>query len=359
MLPSVLNNTFRRRLGELCMLQWHITSRCAGNCKFCYVLDSPNYEKELSEELPVEQCLELIEDFSVYLKKNRLFGAVLLTGGDPMLKNGFDSILEALRKEDIAVSVLGNPHLIDNRTAEELREKKLWNYQLSIDGSEDTHDYFRGKGSFQKTWEAVDVLRQHRIPVGISYTLSALNYWEVENIIELCVQHGVNIFRPTRLVPEGRGKDYRKYSLTPTQYQEILSRIYIKISYFYNQGFMVFLPTCDSLGEVCILDGSCGLPELISSVVEVGKGCHGKFLDITPDGTVYPCRRLPIKIGNIMEDSFEKLFSAPLIKRISSQNSFEECGSCQYLKTCRGGCPAVTYAVKGDPFKKDPQCWVN
>jgi len=325
------------------------------------MLDSPNYQNELDNELTLDQCLKVARDFIFYVKRNGFSGFVNLTGGDPLLKEGFWEIMNVLSEAGIKVGVLGNHHLINPMTADRLKRYGVWFYQLSVDGLEATHDYFRGAGSFQKTWEAVRLLRSQGIPVTISLTLSRRNMEEVDELIELCAANGVNYFRPARLVPEGRGKNFDRELLSPEQYREALFGMIGRVLTLPRRaGRPLGFPICDSL-IIPLVAGEEGdqLPLFFKALHSVPMGCHSWFLAVLPDGTIYPCRRLPIKIGNVLKDTFEEAYSSELAEKLRTPQLHHGCSGCDYLNLCLGGCPAVTYGVTGDPLEKDPQCWIK
>lgn len=350
-----------RNPGKTATLQWHLTSRCEGNCSFCYLLDSPNYESELKNELGLKQCLRIIRNLAKYLREKDYSGWVNLTGGDPLLKEGFWDILTALKNSGVEVGIFGNPHLIDHQTADKLKRYGVGFYQLSIDGLAATHDYFRGAGSFEKTWDAARILKENNIPVTISLTMSRRNFGELDELVDLCYQYKASSFRPTRLVPEGKGKQYNKDLLTPQEYRKALFDTLKKIALASRrEGYFLNYPICDSL-VIPLIAGIEGnyIPLHLKGALAAKKGCKTRFLALSPEGTLYPCRRLPIKIGNILEMSFREAYESELAQKLRNPGSYKKCSGCDLLALCQGGCPAITYAVTGDPFGKDPQCWID
>jgi radical SAM protein with 4Fe4S-binding SPASM domain len=86
-------------------------------------------------------------------------------------------------------------------------------------------------------------------------------------------------------------------------------------------------------------------------------------LTIQPDGTVTPCRRLPLSIGNVRKDSLRELWvSSPILEALRNRNRYKgKCGACSRWAVCRG-CRAIAYAwsrARGaDDFcGDDPQCF--
>ncbi len=78
-----------------------------------------------------------------------------------------------------------------------------------------------------------------------------------------------------------------------------------------------------------------------------------------PDGDVYPCRRMPIKVGNIKENSLEEIYhQSDLCRQLRDKERVNEgCEGCFYAELCRGGLKCLSWAINGDPFLKDPGCW--
>jgi radical SAM protein with 4Fe4S-binding SPASM domain len=78
---------------------------------------------------------------------------------------------------------------------------------------------------------------------------------------------------------------------------------------------------------------------------------------ILSDGTILGCRRMPLKVGKMPEQSFEEiLLGSNLLKKFRRPESFAECGQCDFYQYCLG-CPAVAYGLTGDPFAKNPLCF--
>ena len=332
-------------------LEWQLTSKTASD--YCRPeKDLPNRINQPKEEMTLKQSLGLVEKFSEYLKKKKMSGVVILTGGDPFLKMGFSVILKKLQKANITALVFGKPDLIDHETAEELFQKGVSYYQLEL--GEIGKNFGRGtRGVFpKKICQAVGILKQHGINVGVSCGVSLENYQEFEDIVENCAKYGVNALRLERFVLKGN-------PLTPNQYRQTLARIYKKINYLFKKNIAVFVSSCDPLTYVALLDGSATLPFLIRNDLEGKNSCRKNFLAVSPDGTLRICKHFPVILGNILEKTFEQMEGAPVISKVRSLESFAACEGCPYLKACRGGCPAAAGPPEGDYFDRDPRCWVD
>ena len=88
-------------------------------------------------------------------------------------------------------------------------------------------------------------------------------------------------------------------------------------------------------------------------------------MTILPDGTLTPCRRLYIPVGNIRKDSFREVWAtSEVLEGIRDRSRYKgKCGSCKRWADCRG-CRAIAYAFsraqgKSDFLAEDPQCFIG
>lgn len=92
---------------------------------------------------------------------------------------------------------------------------------------------------------------------------------------------------------------------------------------------------------------------------EVG-GCGAGIgnLAICHDGEVFPCRRLPIFVGNTVNDSLIDIINSEKMDCFYDRESFLEgaCVECESRQIC-GGCRAAAYAYTDNHLSQDPQCW--
>jgi radical SAM protein with 4Fe4S-binding SPASM domain len=84
-----------------------------------------------------------------------------------------------------------------------------------------------------------------------------------------------------------------------------------------------------------------------------------RLVAVQPNGDLYPCRRMPIRVGNLMETPLRELYQhSDLFRALRDRGRLSRgCERCTYAKVCRGGLKCLSYAVTGDPFERDPGCW--
>jgi MoaA/NifB/PqqE/SkfB family radical SAM enzyme len=220
----IKSSSSKRRVETMCdeigeryfVLQWHVTARCEYSCRHCYVHDSFISEDEINNELNLDDCIKILEDFNSTLKSLGISGRIYFTGGDPLLKEGIFELIKNAGSKGIKVGILGNPDRVDEGTAQELKKAGILMYQMSIDGLEDIHDGLRRKkGSFKKTIHALEILNSVGIPTKVMFTLSKENVNELINVLRLVAMKDVSNFDFTRLVPLGAGYNLRHQMLSP------------------------------------------------------------------------------------------------------------------------------------------------
>jgi radical SAM protein with 4Fe4S-binding SPASM domain len=96
--------------------------------------------------------------------------------------------------------------------------------------------------------------------------------------------------------------------------------------------------------------------------VPVG-GCSAGVSGLTflSDGTIVPCRRLPIPLGNIKFDAIREIWAtSPVLDALRDRSRYAgKCGACRQWATCRG-CRAIAAAARlrgpDSLLAADPQC---
>ena len=88
-------------------------------------------------------------------------------------------------------------------------------------------------------------------------------------------------------------------------------------------------------------------------------------MSILADGTITPCRRLNIPIGNVLEDSLREVWSvSPVLEALRDRSRYEgRCSRCKWWAN-RRGCRAIAYAYskaygKENYLAEDPQCYIE
>ncbi|MEM4264758.1 MAG: radical SAM protein [Thermoplasmata archaeon] len=340
-------------------LQWHLTAKCNYRCFHCYVHDASTYMRELKNELGFDDCLAIIDEFSVMVSDMGVPARINFTGGDPLLKERIIDIIRYARAKGLEVGILGNPDTLTEKIAEDLSNLHIRSYQISIDGMEATHDALRGKdGAFRDAIRAIRILNRFGIPSVVMFTLSKKNASELVDVIKLVDREHVSVFDFARLVPIGSGRMMRELLIDARSYRELLLEVLEQYKKLRDAGSTTKYGRKESLwallySEIGIHNDSGSNEDMIMTGCALG--CN--IMTILADGTALGCRRLPIKIGKVPEQKLREIFIKSYEhQRMRKVEDIKKCGKCDLLRFCRG-CRAVAFAVNGEYLGEDPQCW--
>jgi MoaA/NifB/PqqE/SkfB family radical SAM enzyme len=278
-----------------------------------------------------------------------------ISGGEPFLRSDLFRIIAMIKKYGFEVYILSNGTIMDDKKAAMLSDIGVSGVQVSMEGPELIHDRIRGKGSFVRAINGVKILLENNIEVTLNVTLSNLNYRYIKEIVSLASELGVQRLGFSRLVPSGRGMQL---------FDEILSPALVKKAYE-----AVLNAPVDGL-EIVTGDPVASQRKLKhagSFGCTAFGGCAAGVSGLTfqPDGTINPCRRLNIPIGNIKRDSIREVWAASeVLASLRDRDQYKgKCGQCDRWANCRG-CRAIAYAcscAKGDSdfLAEDPQCFIE
>lgn len=340
-------------------LQWHITAKCDQHCQHCYMHDSPSYINEIKSELNYNDCIRIIDNFHDVFSTWGMPTRINFTGGDPLLREDIYDLIKYAHNKGITIGILGNPNHLDYDTALSLKNSGVSRYQLSIDGTEEIHDLLRGrKGLFKDTIRAIHILNGVGIPSVIMFTLSRQNKEDLQKVIRIVANEKVSVFDFARIVPIGLGRSLKDNMLNPQEYAQLLLEVLNTYRLLHNTQCYTQFGRKDHLWKLLYQD--LGLLKPLpddSETIFGGCGIGSSILTILADGTVYACRRLPITIGNVPEESIKDIFlNSVELNKMRQERNMMKCSKCDLLQFCRG-CPAISYAIHGDYMASDPQCW--
>lgn len=336
-------------------IQWHITTRCNQKCRHCYIFNSPDGEKEIQGEKRMTWgILKKVADDIGRTTDN--FGAkckAALTGGDPLLHPKFFDLVSYLTGLGIEVSIMGNPWTINEKTAKRLVANGITTFQLSIDGMRRIHDFWRKKGSFDKTISAIKILKNSGIKVAIMTTVSKNNAADVPKIIGLVADKlRISVYAFARYVPTHGDADN---NFSPREYRQFLDKIWVY--YERRVGGQTAFHLKDHLWKLYLHEKGLFCQTDTDGIVMSGCSLGIGHLSILADGAVYACRRFHSPIGRVPEEKLADIFFNDRMEMYRNLEELEKCRNCFLRYYCRG-CMAVSYGTTGDWRKPDPQCWL-
>lgn len=173
-MPQAVLGEYFDKPPTLFRLQMDITQACTERCIHCYI---PEYKPVF---LPYEKICEILDEF-------RDMGGLELTlsGGECMLHPDFERIVRYAGSKDLIVGILSNLTLCSEKIIRLLQETEA-TVQVSLYSMvPEIHDAItRRPGSWQKTKEAIEAIREAQIPCRISCPTMKQNYQGYLDVID-------------------------------------------------------------------------------------------------------------------------------------------------------------------------------
>jgi len=323
------------------------TLGCPSNCSYCWS----------SEEGSPVMSIETIKEVVDWLGDFR-DGPVTLTfhGGEPLLA-GYDFFKEALPLLAEGLGHLKPAFALQtnlwNLTPELAQLFAEYNIPIgsSIDGPKELNDFQRGKGYYDKTMRGYEIAKFHNLKVSFICTFTSYSIKFKEDIFNFFLEEGLTLKLHPAL-PSLRDENPEKWALPPDDYGKLL--IYLLDKYLENMEDI----------QIMNIDSLCKSVFMRRGTVCTYVDCMDNTFTVGPDGNIYTCYRFvgmrEYVMGKVRDkptmDDLSKTAPWKLLQEYKKYVD-RECGKCNYIKFCRGGCPynAIT-PNKGRIRGVDPHC---
>jgi len=333
---------------------------CNLRCKYCFYLDRAELYPEAPRHRMSDEVLERM--LSTYLATEQPQHSIGWQGGEPTLMGlDFFRRVTELQKQygrpggSISNGLQTNTTLIDDDWAKHLAEYNFL-VGVSVDGPAEVHDKYRtfinGRGAHADVMRGIECLKRHRVEYNILTLVSQANVDRpVEIYRYLRDQLDVKFQQYIECVEFESDGSLKPFAITGKQWGDFLCAVYdewIRCEDTHRVSIRLF----DSILTLMV-DG-------IANVCSVGRDCR-QYLVVEHNGDIYPCDffvRPDLKLGNIMEDSWETLLSSPAYAEFGARKHQwnDKCAECKYLKYCAGCCPKNRPAKGADPSKLSSLC---
>jgi radical SAM protein with 4Fe4S-binding SPASM domain len=332
---------------NLFYIQWHITDKCNLRCVHCYQtnftsigeLDLTNLRKT------IDNVLDTLKKWDKYLK-------ITVTGGEPFLKNEFWDIINYLetQRRVTEISIITNGTIIDKYIQQLHSIKKLKEILVSLDGTVmDINDNIRNRGVYDKVVKNIKLLKKNNLYVCLMYTLMKRNLHNAKYIHEFALNIGIDAYIIERFIPLGVGTGIKNEIVSGQEIRELYEHIFLQSNIEFNEEEIA------RYRALRVELNNSGKIELFGAPCTAGYDA----ICVLPDGTVLPCRRFYLPIGNLLKQSLDEIWDkSDVLKNIRNRTKLKgRCNRCT-ISDCYG-CRAIAYAVTGDYLSEDPQCFIK
>lgn len=314
------------------VMSYNVTRECNMKCSHCYINAT---DTKLDNELSTVEAKKVIDQ--IYQVSSPL---LILSGGEPLMRADIFELIEYGTKKGMKIGLGSNGYLIDDSVAKKLKDAGIATVSISLDSNIPAqHDEFRGvQGAWQKAVDACKALRKHGVLVQVNTTLTHDNYNQIDDIMTLAESIGVENFHLFFLVPTGRG--VKLTDISPQKYEDMITNTFAKV----HKHRLNVRPSCAP--QFMRIAQGMGL-----DMRQWMRGCLAglHYCRIYPNGDVTPCPYLPIKLGNLRDQSFKDIwFNSEVFKNLRDTSCLKgKCGECEYKNLC-GGCRARAYGLSND-----------
>ncbi|MBF0409115.1 MAG: radical SAM protein [Candidatus Riflebacteria bacterium] len=345
---------------------WNATRRCNLKCVHCYS-ESENHEYE--GELSFSEGIDLIKDLSA-------FGApaLLFSGGEPLFRKDIFELASFAAKNNVRPVLSTNGTLIDLPTARKLKETGFIYAGISLDGTGEANDKFRGvTGAFEAAVKGFRNCIEVGQRVGLRLTLTKRNVAELDKIFDFILEERIPRVCFYHFVPAGRGKEMSSDDLSHDDTRKAIDIICARTLDAVEKGIDLDVLTVDNHvdGPYIYQKILKEKPERAAEVKKLlewnGGGAASSGVSIGcigPTGNVHPDQFWREEIlGNIRSENFSKIWQNtdnPLMAGLKNRIPLlkGKCSGCEYVKMCGGSLRVRAVRAFGDPWMHDPACYI-
>ncbi|MFH0790395.1 MAG: radical SAM protein [Candidatus Omnitrophota bacterium] len=309
---------------------FELTYRCNLRCKHCYL---PIHR---AKELNKKQIFDAIKQL-----KDLGYLFITFSGGEIFLRSDFFELAEYARRLNFAVRLFTNGTLIDENIAVGIKKLCPLSVEISLYGFKQNHEAVtREKGSFDRTINAINILRDKSISVFVKTIVMKDNAVEIWNLKRF-VRKNLKVFwrgigGGVLICPTDDGnRSPLRYRLTDSQLKD----------YFKQES-----------KEIKAMGTEVPFKEIQPNEPLCGAGLS--LCNITPNGQVNPCVQIRLKKNNNLKDDS----LANILNKCREMNEFrglvmsdrKDCLGCEFARFCFG-CPGISKLEKGSFVAKLPE----
>jgi len=263
------------------------TLHCNLRCKGCYTLGY-GMKPELPYDL-VKRVLAECQEMGIHF--------ITVLGGEPFVYPDLFRMIE--EHPQIFFQVYTNGTLMSKEKAKQLSELGNAMVVISIEGYEEETDRWRGKGVYKKIMKAFDDLRESRVLIGTSATVTRQNVEVVasEPFVDFMFEKGTFAQMYFLYIPVNGQADF-SLMVTPEQRNHLRKQV----MYFRQTKEVFFLDFWNDGPHVngCIAGGR-------------------RYFHLNAKGDVEPCVYTHVAVDNIRNTTLAQALDSPLFRSIRAR----------------------------------------
>ncbi|GAB3027764.1 TIGR04347 family pseudo-SAM/SPASM protein [Natronobiforma cellulositropha] len=345
---------------------WNATRRCNLACTHCYAAAQT---EPAPGEFTTAEARAFLEQLAAYDVP-----IVLFSGGEPLVRGDVVDLVAYAADLGLRPVLSTNGTLLTRERAVALREAGLEYAGVSVDGLAERNDAFRGRdGAFDAAVRGIETCLEVGLKTGLRYTITRANAPDLEDVVDLLVDVGVDRFCFYHLDYGGRGRDIVDLDLTPDEKRAAVERLCDLTLEYHDRGAEIETLLVGNYADAGFLVEYARErfgPERAARVSEYlarngGDPTGERIADVDYEGNVHPTQFWQeYSLGNVRDRPFGEIWddeSNPLLAalRTREERLTGRCRDCRYRPICRGGSRLRALTATGDLFGPDPQCYLR
>jgi heme d1 biosynthesis radical SAM protein NirJ len=344
---------------------WNLVRRCNLTCKHCYSISA---DIDFPGELSTAEVFEVMDDLRAFRVP-----VLILSGGEPLLRPDIFAISQRAKAMGFYVGLSTNGTLIGRTNIGRIAAVGYDYVGISIDGIRETHDRFRQKaGAFDASMHGIRLCRDAGIKVGMRFTPTRDNAYELPLLLQVMEQEGVDKFYVSHLNYAGRGNRNRGSDVVHQTTRWVMDLLFETCWADVQAGRRREFVTGnnDADGVYLLHWVKKNLPErydyLRRRLAQWGGNASGvNIANIDNLGNVHPDTFWwNYNLGNVKERPFSAIWadiSDPLMAglKASPRPLKGRCRVCSYRDVCGGNTRVRAFQLTGDPWWEDPACYLD
>lgn len=318
-------------------LFWECTLRCNLSCLHC---GSDCKIVSDAKDMPFEDFLHAISPLSKMNSIDQVM--VVLTGGEPLMRDDIPEIGLALRKAGFRWSMVTNGLKYTPEMHSKLLASGMGAITISLDGLSENHNFFRGNlRSFSSALNAIKLVSTStRLNSDVVTCVHEKNIDELDDIYQLLISNGVKTWRLFTISPIGRAREHDFMTLSRVNLKKLMDFIVEK-----RQKRDL------KIGFSC--EAYVGAYEY--KVRDTAFFCRAgiNIASVLADGSVSACPNISHEFiqGNIYQDSLPEIWENRFKEfRTLSLKKNGKCKHCNNFVDCRGGAMHLRNREEGNFF---------
>jgi len=324
---------------------FEVTTRCNLDCLYCY-----NVFKRPGGGTPVAGSHALARATLDRLFEVARVRRVTMSGGEPLLAEGFVELVRHCRERGRRVLITSNGNAGDEHTYRELSALGIETWVLPLHSADPAvHDAMTQRpGSHARSLAALAQLRTLGDEVTPIMVITKLNVNDVERTLLFLKERGFRRIIANRFNYGGRGIiEADRLALTGAEIRAVFGRINDLTE---RCGLWVSANICT---PHCVLDPR-DYPRVGFGVCDLNLSNRPITLEV--NGDVRFCNHSPEIMGNLFRDDLKAILSTSYARRWEISVP-ERCRDCDRWEACAGGCRAAAEQLGHDMREIDPIAW--